>query len=187
MHIVLRRGLPAHQYAQAVKYARPVSYAQLLHRWSSSSSDIVREGDVVLLEGFSKREQALFTKPLRPGSRIENHHGSLADADIIGSAYGSLVRYTSKKASGTSMKVIKPTLEEYVKLSPREVTPVRCTYPLPYIPSADQLSISRFTPKIVPLSYLFSMSTFDLPPIQMLRSQMVRNSPSSKLAPATVP
>ena len=63
----------------------------------------------------------IFTKSLKPSSTIHSHHGTLSHKDIIGKRVQEIVE-TSK---GVPMRLYEPTLDEYVRYTPRLVTPVR--------------------------------------------------------------
>ena len=62
----------------------------------------------------------IFTRPLRHGGKIIGHHGSLGHDDIIGKTPRDIVT----SSSGKELRVYIPTLEDYVTLTPRLVTPV---------------------------------------------------------------
>ena len=63
----------------------------------------------------------IFTKPLNPSTTIHSHHGTLSHTNIIGKRVRDIVE-TSK---GVPMRIHEPTLDEYVRYTPRLVTPVR--------------------------------------------------------------
>lgn len=62
----------------------------------------------------------MFTKPLRPGLKVQSKWGSIPHDSLIGKSARDVV------ASSTSreFRIHIPTLEEYVTLTPRLVTPV---------------------------------------------------------------
>lgn len=95
-------------------------------RTLTSARDVVQEGDVVLFKsGAGAKEYTGLTKhPLRHGGTIDNHLGLFRHSDIIGTPFRHLVYSQSKTGTRKSMSVHAPTLEEYVKLTPRTVTPV---------------------------------------------------------------
>lgn len=76
------------------------------------------EGDRALLR---YKETAFLTRPLQPGdTNTAADHGQISHDHIIGKQVRDLVT-TSK---GVKLRVHLPTLEEYVTLTPRIVTPV---------------------------------------------------------------
>ena len=82
------------------------------------------EGDHVLLR-FVKDETKtpVFTKPLRPGGTVIGHYGRIAHEALIGKTSRDIV----VSSTGRELRVHVPTLEDYVTLTPRLVTPV-CHY-----------------------------------------------------------
>ena len=66
----------------------------------------------------------MFTKSLHPSVTIQSHHGTLSHKDIIGKRVRDIVE-TSK---GVPMRIYEPTLDEYVRYTPRLVTPVRLNH-----------------------------------------------------------
>ena len=58
---------------------------------------------------------------LRASKELTNHHGKLPHSDII----GKHVRQIVQTNRGQQYRIHEPTLAEYVRLSPRLVTPVR--------------------------------------------------------------
>lgn len=81
---------------------------------------LLLEGDVVLLRTkASSRSQGILTKPLKSGNDIQNHHGRIQHDDIIGKSIRDSIQTKS-----ASYRIHEPTLDEYVRLSPRIVTPV---------------------------------------------------------------
>lgn len=74
----------------------------------------------MILHDLSDRHD-IFTKSLHPSTTIHSHHGTLSHQDIIGKRVRDIVE-TSK---GIPMRIFEPTLDEYVRYTPRLVTPVR--------------------------------------------------------------
>jgi tRNA A58 N-methylase Trm61 len=70
----------------------------------------------------SKNETAvpIITKPLRPRRAAETPWGKVKHVDLIGKKTRDVVE-TDK---GVELRAMLPTLEEYVLLTPRIVTPV---------------------------------------------------------------
>ncbi|PGH27328.1 hypothetical protein AJ80_01038 [Polytolypa hystricis UAMH7299] len=77
---------------------------------------IFREGDRVFVHG----KNPLLTKPLRANDQTSARRGLLKHNDIIGKRSRDLVQ----AYKGPMYRVTYPTLEEYVTLTPRLVTPV---------------------------------------------------------------
>lgn len=102
------------------------SGSNILRGHATSARNIIQEGDVVLFKsGHGAKEYTALTKhPLKHGGTIDNHLGLFKHSDIIGTPYRQLVYSTSKTGIRKSMSVHAPTLDEYVKLTPRTVTPV---------------------------------------------------------------
>ncbi|KAL1630755.1 hypothetical protein SLS54_000626 [Diplodia seriata] len=87
---------------------------------TQARSKVFAEGDVVLLRDTSRpRNQGVLTKPLKPDGVIENHRGRIPHSDIIGKRIRDTVRTTK-----TEYRIQEPTLDEYVRMTPRIVTPI---------------------------------------------------------------
>ncbi|KAM3070614.1 hypothetical protein ACMFMF_008066 [Clarireedia jacksonii] len=87
------------------------------------SQEIVRENDIVLLKSRNNSKLApLLTPPLKVGETInfKNHRWKLSADDVIGKPY----RHIIDGPKGSSYRIYKPTLGDYVTLSPRIVTPI---------------------------------------------------------------
>ncbi|EME49578.1 hypothetical protein DOTSEDRAFT_164087 [Dothistroma septosporum NZE10] len=85
------------------------------------------EGDLVLLrQNHDRSAPPILTRPLRPGRRIESHRGIIKHDDIIGSRVRDLVKSSTSRSAkqGTEYRLHNVTLEDYVRLSKRLVTPV---------------------------------------------------------------
>lgn len=105
----------------------PLPHRHVLSRlqpYSSSTHSTVEEGDVVLLRsgGPSHKEYIHLSKPLKHGYTFQSRHGQFNDSDIIGTPYRDLVH--SAGGGARALRVLVPTLDEYVRLTPRGVTPV---------------------------------------------------------------
>ena len=85
-------------------------------------------GDLVLLRQTHDRSaNAILTRPLQSGKRIENHKGILQHDDIIGKRVRDIVKTAPSKSTGregTEYRVHEVKLEDYARLSKRLVTPV---------------------------------------------------------------
>ncbi|KAL2860720.1 tRNA (adenine-N(1)-)-methyltransferase [Aspergillus lucknowensis] len=75
-----------------------------------------REGDRVVIHG----RNPLLTKPLQRGQKSDTRRGQLEHDQIIGRRVRDLVR----ARKGPEYRLTLPTLEEYVALTPRLVTPI---------------------------------------------------------------
>ncbi|RAH45160.1 tRNA (adenine-N(1)-)-methyltransferase [Aspergillus brunneoviolaceus CBS 621.78] len=76
----------------------------------------LREGDRAVVDG----KTPLLTKPLRKGGRTDVRRGKLEHDDIIGRRVRDLI----PSHKGPEYRLYLPTLEEYVALTPRLVTPI---------------------------------------------------------------
>lgn len=74
---------------------------------------------MLLLSRDSSREP-IFSKPLKRGSTINSRWGAIKHDELIGKSPRQLVQVPK----GGVLRVQLPTLEEYVVLTPRLVTPV---------------------------------------------------------------
>ena len=64
---------------------------------------------------------AVFAKKLQGGQTLNTHWGRLRHDDLIGKRSRSVVTTDKKR----ELRVYVPSLEEYVTMTPRAVTPVR--------------------------------------------------------------
>ncbi|KAI9763182.1 MAG: hypothetical protein M1840_000848 [Geoglossum simile] len=80
------------------------------------------EHDVVALrpKKSSAKSSVTLTKPLVHGGRIQSHRGSINNDDII----GKLLRESVSTNKGYEFTIHRPTLAEYIELTPRRVTPI---------------------------------------------------------------
>ncbi|KAA6415328.1 MAG: hypothetical protein FRX48_00043 [Lasallia pustulata] len=110
---------------------RPNTTARLSQRWRdglcwqckrsfASTFNAVAEGDHVLLQAKNSTRAPVFTKRLRHSRKTESWWGSVDHTSIIGKRARDVV-HTSR---GREIRVNLPTLEEYVTLTPRIVTPI---------------------------------------------------------------
>ncbi|PYH84506.1 hypothetical protein BO82DRAFT_430192 [Aspergillus uvarum CBS 121591] len=76
----------------------------------------LREGDRAVVDG----KTPLLTKPLRKGGRTDVRRGRLEHNDIIGRRVRDLI----PSHKGPEYRLYLPTLEEYVAMTPRLVTPI---------------------------------------------------------------
>lgn len=84
-------------------------------------------GDVVLLRQKLNRDASpILSKPLEPGKRIEGHRGTILHDDIIGKRVRDVVKSLTPRSrrDGTEYRIYTVTLDEYVRLSRRLVTPI---------------------------------------------------------------
>jgi tRNA A58 N-methylase Trm61 len=95
----------------------------------------IAEGDRVVVQG----KTPFLTKPLQRGKKIGTRRGDVEHGDIIGKATRTVVQSHKGKPflhlfrfwhrltlglAGQKFRVSYPTLDEYVTLTPRLVTPV---------------------------------------------------------------
>ncbi|KAL2799514.1 S-adenosyl-L-methionine-dependent methyltransferase [Aspergillus keveii] len=80
---------------------------------------VFREGDRVIINNAKGRDP-LLTKPLRNGQKSDVRRGQLEHDQIIGRRVRSLVQ----ARKGPEYRITLPSLEEYVALTPRLVTPI---------------------------------------------------------------
>jgi hypothetical protein len=102
------------------------------------------EGDVVILrEKRASRghsNEGVLTK-LGQSKTLNTHRGVVQHSDII----GKQPRQVVQSSKGTVFRLHEPTLGEYVRLTPRLVTPVR--FP-PYYSAEQKVNITRSTLKM---------------------------------------
>ena len=79
-----------------------------------------QEGDVVLLRGKKEHVDGTLLK-LQAEKTTHSHRGVINHSNIIGTEARQIVR----SSKGYEYRVYEPTLAEYVRLTPRIVTPVR--------------------------------------------------------------
>ncbi|OJJ57529.1 hypothetical protein ASPSYDRAFT_59042 [Aspergillus sydowii CBS 593.65] len=92
------------------------------HRFARSIDtdfSYLREGDQVIVYNHKKRQPTL-AGPLQKGRKAQTSKGSLAHDQII----GRKVRDTVQSSKGVNYRVTLPTLDQYVALTPRHVTPI---------------------------------------------------------------
>ena len=74
----------------------------------------------MLLHVKDASKAPMFTKPLRRKRKAISHWGSIDHEAIIGKQARDVV----VTSTGRKLRIGKPTLDEYVTLTPRLVTPV---------------------------------------------------------------
>ena len=79
------------------------------------------DGDIVLLRGKKDGPEEGTLFKLKESKSKSTHRGIIQHSDIVGLQSRSYVR----SSKGLSFRVYQPSLAEYVKLTPRLVTPVR--------------------------------------------------------------
>lgn len=84
-------------------------------------SHIHSAGDIVLLRDKKDASHDGTLIKLEPSKITGTHRGSIKHVDIIGKQPRQIVQ----SSRGTSYRIHEPTLAEYVRLTPRLVTPVR--------------------------------------------------------------
>jgi hypothetical protein len=86
---------------------------------SSALRRAFQAGDVVLLREKTTQNGPLVK--LRADGVTHGHRGIIKHADVI----GKKARHAVQSSKGTVYRVVEPTLADYVRLTPRLVTPVR--------------------------------------------------------------
>lgn len=144
----------SHALKRVVLRPRPARRQGLIgsKRWLSTTDDVIRgrsfkvpcmldikltpaqEGDVVILRRIKK--PSLLAKPLKSGESIGTNFGNIRHDDIIGKSY----RDTVKSSQNKYARIHRPTLGEYVTLTPRLVTPVGSRSCAAVLGPKDQLS-----------------------------------------------
>ena len=92
----------------------------VLSEYKESSMLRLPEGDRILLRVKDESKTPLFTKPLRPGKTIVSRWGSIGHEALIGRGARDVVM----TSTGRELRIHIPSLHDYVKLTPRLVTPV---------------------------------------------------------------
>lgn len=87
---------------------------------SASLRRAFKEGDVVLLRPKKDAVDGTLVK-LQAAKTTQTHRGVIEHANVIGKETRQIVR----SSKGFEYRVHEPTLAEYVRLTPRLVTPVR--------------------------------------------------------------
>ncbi|KGQ01011.1 hypothetical protein PAAG_12323 [Paracoccidioides lutzii Pb01] len=81
-----------------------------------SKTFVFQEGDRVIINA----KNPVLTKPLKKDDQTTVANGTIKHDDIIGKQSRDAVRTTK----GSLLRITQPTLEDYIVLSPRHVTPV---------------------------------------------------------------
>ncbi|KAJ9643459.1 hypothetical protein H2201_008047 [Coniosporium apollinis] len=114
--VAMRRALLA--FPRGPQY---INICLQCRRKLATDSKVFAEGDIVLLrQKDDPSHVGILTKPLRPSARIETHRGTLPHASII----GRRVRDIVSSSKNVAYRIHEPTLAEYVRLTPRLVTPI---------------------------------------------------------------
>ena len=78
-------------------------------------------GDRLILRMKEDLSRELFTKPLKHGKTVQSKWGSIPHDSLIGKSARDIVASSTAR----EFQLHIPTLDEYVTLTPRLVTPVR--------------------------------------------------------------
>ncbi|RAH61950.1 adenine-N(1)--methyltransferase [Aspergillus piperis CBS 112811] len=149
----LRRALGLTSSTPVPRYARSID----------TNFSVFQEGDRVVVHGKSP----LLSKPLRKGHKSDTRRGQLEHDNIIGRRVRDLVQ----ARKGPEYRLSLPTLEEYVAMTPRLVTPIY---------SADaNLIVSLLDIHIAPPA-----EGSDTPPLEILESGTGHGSLTLHLARA---
>lgn len=120
MSLLLRRPKPAKLVCS--RFPSPSR-----RQWISKDCRAFAAGDVVLLRQKQDRSAPpILSRPLKPGRRIESHKGVIQHDDIIGKRVRDLVqaKKTKSERGPVDYRIHDVTLEEYVRLTRRLVTPI---------------------------------------------------------------
>ncbi|KAL2848545.1 adenine-N(1)--methyltransferase [Aspergillus pseudoustus] len=107
------------QFLQSSQSSTPAIPVSRFRRSIDTDFSIFREGDRVIINNGKGRDP-LLTKPLRKGQKSDVRRGQLEHDKIIGRRVRSLVQ----ARKGPEYRITHPSLEEYVALTPRLVTPI---------------------------------------------------------------
>ncbi|KAF2709614.1 hypothetical protein K504DRAFT_467577 [Pleomassaria siparia CBS 279.74] len=88
---------------------------------TTSARSHFTDGDVVILREKRDSSNDGTLIKLQSSKVVHNHRGTINHSDII----GKQPRQTTNSSKGTTFRIHEPTLAEYVRLTPRLVTPVR--------------------------------------------------------------
>lgn len=116
MSLLLRRPSPAKLFCPSPR-----------RQWISKDSRAYAAGDLVLLRQTKDRSAPpILSRPLKPGRRIESHKGVIQHDDLIGKRVRDIVqaKKTRSERAAVDFRIHDVTLEEYVRLSRRLVTPI---------------------------------------------------------------
>ncbi|OOF95658.1 hypothetical protein ASPCADRAFT_207055 [Aspergillus carbonarius ITEM 5010] len=151
----LRRVLGLTPSSPVPRYARSID----------TNFSFFQEGDRVVING----KTPLLSKPLRKGQKSDTRRGQLEHDNIIGRRVRDLVQ----ARKGPEYRLSLPTLEEYVALTPRLVTPI-------YSPDAN-LIVSLLDIHISPPA---EETDHPQPPLEILESGTGHGSLTLHLARA---
>ncbi|KAF1815387.1 hypothetical protein P152DRAFT_183853 [Eremomyces bilateralis CBS 781.70] len=119
LHCLTRLNVP---YRSLSTRQTSLLYPLCHHLRSFSSIDRpFQEDDVVLIRPVNRPSaDGKLLKALKPAKSQNVHRGQLRHEDVIGKRPRDVVRSSREEA----YRVYAPTLDEYVRLTPREVTPI---------------------------------------------------------------
>lgn len=96
-------------------------------QWLTNDSRAFAAGDIVLLKNCQDRSAPpILSRPLRAGQRIESHKGVVQHDDIIGKRVRQtvLAKKPRSERAPVDYRIHNVTLEDYVRLTRRLVTPI---------------------------------------------------------------
>ncbi|MCJ1438572.1 hypothetical protein MMC27_007962 [Xylographa pallens] len=125
-------------------------------------------GDRLVLRMKEDSSRELFTKPLRHGKVVHCKWGSIAHDSLIGKSARDIVA----SSTGKEFQLHVPTLEEYVTLMPRLVTPV--------YPADANLIVSLLDLHVAP----YQLASDEPPPLEILEAGTGHGSLTLHLARA---
>ncbi|OCK86953.1 S-adenosyl-L-methionine-dependent methyltransferase [Cenococcum geophilum 1.58] len=87
----------------------------------ATDSRVFEEGDIALVrDKLDTSHDGHLSRPLHPTKTLETHRGVIPHTEIIGKRVRDLVKTTK----GHEYRIHEPTLSEYVRYTPRSVTPI---------------------------------------------------------------
>ncbi|CAK4031625.1 related to tRNA (adenine-N(1)-)-methyltransferase [Lecanosticta acicola] len=107
--------------------ATPHALRSSLQRRHVSDGRLFQAGDLVLLrEKHNRSTPPILSRPLEQGKRIEGHRGVILHDDVIGRRVRDVVKSHTPRSQrdGTEYRLHNVTLDEYVRLTKRLVTPI---------------------------------------------------------------
>ncbi|OCL04167.1 S-adenosyl-L-methionine-dependent methyltransferase [Glonium stellatum] len=100
---------------------KPITLCHQCFRKLATDGRVFEEGDIALLrEKHDASHDGHLSKPLHSKKTIETHRGPISHTEII----GKRVRDIIKTKKGHEYRIHEPTLSEYVRYTPRSVTPI---------------------------------------------------------------
>ncbi|KAF2476217.1 S-adenosyl-L-methionine-dependent methyltransferase [Lindgomyces ingoldianus] len=144
-YLLLRR--PVHAQISSIITTRQLTSGSFLRR-------AFQEDDVVLLRDKKDPSHDGILVRLQQSKSVHTHRGYIEHADVIGKRRRQIVR----SSKGTDYRIHEPTLAEYVRLTPRIVTPI--------YPSDANLMVSLLDIHV----HVSSATPHNSPPLEILEA-----------------